>query len=101
MSELVESEQWVYVVVQDPSGQAQFLGQHDEERGESFIPLFLEKEEAQKALGFLKRMEELEYEVQAILYEDLFQRAAESGVGLFVLKGTGEILEKIDTGGAS
>ena len=39
----------------------------------------------------------LKYEVQAILYEDLSQRAGEYGFMLFLLNGAGEVLEKIET----
>ncbi len=97
MSKAIEKDQWVWVVIQDPGGVEQFLGQQDAKNDETFIPVFLEKEEAQQGLSFLVREKGLKYEVQAILYEDLSQRAGEYGFMLFLLNGAGEVLEKIKT----
>ena len=97
MSKLIEKDQWVWVVIQDQGGNEQFLGQHDDEKNESFIPVFLEKEGAQQGLNFLVREKGYKYEVQAIQYEDLVQRAAEHEFMLFLLSGAGEVLEKIKT----
>ena len=97
MSTLIKKDQWVWVVVQDPGGNEQFLGQHDDEKNESFIPVFLEKEEAQQGLNFLVSEKGKKYEVQAIQYTDLVERAAEHGFMLFMLSGAGEVLEKIKT----
>jgi len=96
MSKLIEKDQWVWVVIQDPGGVEQFLGQQDSKNDETFIPVFLEKEEAQQGLSFLVREKGLKYEVQAILYEDLSQRAGEYGFMLFLLNGAGEVLKKIE-----
>ncbi len=95
MSKLVKDDQWVWVVIQDPGGSEQFLGQHDTETDVSFIPAFLEKEEAEKGLGLLQREEGRKYEVHAILFEDLSRRATEHGFRLFILNGSGDVLEKI------
>lgn len=97
MSKVIEKDQWVWVVIQDPGGVEQFLGQQDAKNDETFIPVFLEKEEAQQGLSFLVREKGLKYEEQAILYEDLSQRAGEYGFMLFLLNGAGEVLEKIET----
>lgn len=97
MSKLVENDQWVWVVVQDPGGKEHFLGQHDTERGLSFIPAFLEKEEAEKGLNLLQREKRRKYEVQAIQFEDLSHRAADNGFELYILDGSGNILDKIET----
>jgi len=97
MGKLIEKNQWVWVVVQDPGGNEQFLGQHDQEKDESFIPTFLEKEEAQQGLTLMTREKGYRYEVQAILFEDLSRRAAENGFKVFILNGEGEILEKINS----
>ena len=96
MEKMIEGNQWVWVVVQDPDGHEQFLGQHDEEKGESFIPAFLDKDEAQSGLHLLTLSREHKYELQAIMFEDLAHHAAENGFMLFVLNGTGDILEKIN-----
>ena len=97
MGKLVEKDQWVWVVIQDPSGNEQFLGQHDPEKDESFIPTFLKKEEAQQGLSLMALEKGHKYEVQAILLEDLSRHAAENKFMIFILNSEGEILEKINS----
>ncbi len=97
MSTLVKDDQWVWVVIQNPGGNEQFLGQKDEEKGLYFIPTFLEKEEAEQGLTLMAREVGLKYEVHAILFEDLSQRAAENGFMIFVVNAKGEVLEKIES----
>jgi len=96
----LKDDQWVWVVIQNPGGNEQFLGQQDEEKGISFIPTFLGKEEAEQGLMLMAREAGRKYEVQAILFEDLFedlcQRASESGLVIFVVNAKGEVLEKIE-----
>ncbi|MBW2344328.1 MAG: hypothetical protein JRF53_10030 [Deltaproteobacteria bacterium] len=96
VSKLIKDDQWVWVVIQDPGGNEQFLGQKDEEKGLSFIPIFLEKEEAEQGLTLMARDASRKYEVHAILFEDLSQRASENGLMLFVVNGKGEVIEKIE-----
>lgn len=102
MGSLIKGNPWVWVVVQDPGGNEQFLGQKDEEMNVSFIPLFLDKEAAGQCLPFLARTKGLKYEVQAILYEDLTDYASnyasKNGFMIFVLDGAGKVLEKISLG---
>ena len=99
MSKLVKEEQWVWVVVQDPEGEEKFLGQRDEEKGVYFIPVFLEKNEANQGLRHLAKEKGRNFEVQAILYEELANHASDHGFMLFVMNGSGEVLEKIFTVG--
>jgi len=96
MSKKIKDDQWVWVVVQDPEGNEQFLGQRDETKDISFIPMFLEKEAALQCMNHLTLERGHKYEVQAILYEELVPKAAEAGFRLFVLNESGEVLEKID-----
>ncbi|MBE9593241.1 MAG: hypothetical protein IMF19_07145 [Proteobacteria bacterium] len=95
MSKLIQENPWVWVFVLDPGGNEQFLGQHYKEEDISFIPTFLEKEEALKCLDHLTCDKGKKYEVQAIQYEELARDAAEHKFMLFILNGTGEVLEKI------
>jgi len=95
MSKLIKGNPWVWVVVIDPGGNEQFLGQHDKEKDVSFIPTFLEKEEALQGLKNLSFEEGHKYEVQAIQYEELARDSAENGFMLFILSGAGKVLEKI------
>jgi len=95
MSELIKEEQWVWVVVQDPGENEQLLGQHDDEKNESFIPTFLEKNEALQCLNLLVQEKGHKYEVQAIQIEDLSRHAVEKGFMLFVLNGAGDLKETL------
>jgi hypothetical protein len=95
MSTVIQGNPWVWVVVQDPGGDEQFLGQHDKENDISYIPTFLEKEDALQCLNLLTSDENKKYEAQAIQYDQLARDASENGFMLFVLDKAGEILEMI------
>ena len=90
------TDQWVWVVVQDPGGTEQFLGQHDKLENISYIPVFRSKEEAQQCFMNMARRKNCRYEVQAILFEELAKDAAASGFMIFLLNDSGDILEKIN-----
>lgn len=92
----IRKDTWLWVVVQDPGGTEMFLGQHDEGNDVSFIPAFLEKNEAQAALGQLVREEGKKVEVQAIQYGLLDRYASENGFVIFILNARGEVLRKMD-----
>ena len=94
MSDKTSEERWVWVIVQNPDGEAQFLGQYDEEKKISFIPAFLEKEDAQEALNKMAFEAGHKYEPQAIGLDDLDRRAAENGFMVFLLSASGKVLEK-------
>ncbi len=95
MQDMKDEDQWVWVLVQDPDGNAQFLGQHDEQDDISYIPAFSDKEAAQQGLLSLTRQPGLKYEAQAILREELLKDAAAGGFMVFLLSENGEVLEKI------
>lgn len=96
MQNMKEEDQWVWVVVQNPGGNEQFLGQHDEQEDISFIPAFTDKEAAQQGYPNLTRAPGHKYEVQAILREELIKDAAAGGFWVFLLNESGDILEKIN-----
>ena len=95
MNDTIKNDQWVYVVIHGTEGNEQLLGQQDEEKNESFIPVFLKKEDALMNLNLLAREKGSKHEVQAILYEDLVERVAEQKFMLLVLNEAGEVVEKI------
>ena len=86
---------WIWVVVQNPGGDEQFLGQHDDKKDVAFIPAFYEKGDAQQAIGQLITERGKKYEAQAILFEELAKDAAQHGFLIFMLNNDGEILEEI------
>ena len=95
MRTLIQGNPWVWVVVLNPGDNEQFLGQYDREKDVSFIPTFLEKDEALQSLEHLTRVQGHKYEVQAIQYQELALTALENGFMIFILNGAGGILEKI------
>ena len=92
---MIENDQWVWVVIQNPGGDEQFLGQRDEKEGVSFIPVWLEKDAALDGLRLLAKDQGVKYEVQAIQYDTLAPKAAEAGFKLFVLDASGKVLKQI------
>jgi hypothetical protein len=91
----IGKEEWVWILVQDPGANEQFLGQLDEENRLTFIPAFLTKEEAQNGLEKMARESGHTYEAQAIRMDDLSRRAAENGFVVFVLNASGQIVETV------
>ena len=87
---------WVYVVVQASGDKEMFLGQHDDETDISFIPVFRQKEDANQCLPLMTKAPSKKYEVQAIHKDDLFDQAAATGFHLYLLDGTGVILNKVN-----
>lgn len=95
MEKMQKEDRWVWVVILDPGGNEQFLGQHDKQENISFIPAFSDKESAQQGFLNLTRQPGHKYEVQAILREELLKDAAAGGFMVFLLGENGEVLEKI------
>ena len=90
-----QEDRWVWVVVQNPGGREQFLGQYDKQADIAFIPTFDSKEDAQQCFLNMARQKGAKYEVQAILYEELAKAAADGGFMIFLLNENGDVLEKI------
>ena len=95
MSRQIHKHQWIYVVVQDPETNPQYLGQHDDQNEVSFIPIFKEKEDALMCINLMARDKHKKYEVQAVMYEELTEHAVTGGFQLYVLNKNGEVVEKI------
>jgi hypothetical protein len=95
MNKEIKPDTWIWVVVQDPGANEQFLGQLDENKNESFIPAFYQKEEARQCLIQLKTEKGKKYEVQAIFFDKLAEDAVKNGFMIFMLNAEGEILKKI------
>lgn len=95
MTATLKPDTWIWVIVQDPGGNEQFLGQYDDKQEISFIPAFYEKDVAQQCQGKLITEKGKKYEAQAILFEELAKDAAQHGFAIFMLNADGEILEEI------
>ena len=99
MTKTINSDAWVFVIVQNPGRDEKIVGQQDSEHQINFIPFFLDREAAQQGLFQLIKEPGQNYEVHAIIYEDLTRYAAEGGFLLFVLDGRGHIVSKLSPEG--
>ncbi len=96
MKNSIKSGDWVWVVVQNPGVRSeQLLGQSSPQEKGDFVPMFLEKEEAQKCYHRLVLDKTRDYEIQAIIFEDLSKYAAEGEFSIFLLNGSGEVVDRI------
>ena len=95
MNNEIKSDTWIWVVVQDPGANEQYLGQIDEDKNESFIPAFYQKEDAQQCLIHLKTDKGKKYEAQAICFGELVKDAGKNDFKIYILTGAGEILQKV------
>ncbi len=87
--------EWVWVIVIEPDGDPQYLGQQDAQNGVAYIPVFAEKEHAQQGMLKFSLAGRKKYEVQAVQYRDLAADAAANGFMLFMLDAEGKLIEKI------
>jgi len=91
-----EKDSWVFVAVENPGANENFVGLADARSGISYIPTFLTKDEAQACFINMPREAGKKYEIQAVIFEDLAQDAAVNGFLIFILNSDGKILNKID-----
>jgi hypothetical protein len=96
MTEALNAEEWLWVMIQDPGATETVVGMHDEKGGFSFIPMFREKDAALQCFLNLPRASGKKYEAQAMIFEDLLRYAVENGVLLYLLDGDGKVLKKIN-----
>ena len=80
-------KQWIYVVVQDPgTSSEELMGFESGNIPEPFIPAFETKEEAQQCFLIMpKDLMKRKYEIQAIIREDLVNKAKENGYKIFLM----------------
>ena len=94
MNQTNDKTRWVWIIIQEPGGTEQVLGQYDEKDKISFIPFFPEKDAGLQCLNFFSRDRNKKYEVQAILFDELSRYAAAEKYMLYALNEAGEIKEK-------
>lgn len=91
----ISATTWVYVLVQNPGGEEQIVGQRDTKNDIAFIPMFLDKDSAMQGVVHMVKERGKKYEVQAIIYEDLAGYAAQGGFILMVLDEQGQVIDKL------
>lgn len=96
MKKQIKQTDWVWVVVQNPGARSeQLLGQSSPKEEVDFVPVFMEKEDAQKCYHRLVLDKTRDYEIQAIIFEDLTKYAADGEFSIFILDGSGKIIDRI------
>lgn len=84
-----KSNQWVWVIIQNPGGNEQILGQFEPDKAIAFVPAFKTKEDAQNGFLQIPRETGSAYEIQAIIVEDLFSYARDNRFLVFILDAAG------------
>jgi hypothetical protein len=95
MSTTFKDDDWIWLVIQDPEKNPQYLGQHDDQKGVSYIPIFKEKDQALQCMNLLKKDESFKYEPQAVFYGELIDDAKKNGFLVVLIDGEGKIQEWI------
>ena len=97
MENETKTENWYYVIVQDPgTSNEQFVG-FSEETHEKFLPAFKSKQEAENCFTLMpKDVFTKKYDSQAVIEEDLLQAAAENGHKIYLLDEKGCILKPLN-----
>lgn len=95
MDGLIAGNPMVWVFVQTVDNVETYAGQYLEDLEVSFIPLFLEREQAEACLSLVPGKKGIRLELQAIRYLELARDAKRQGFLLFVLDADGNVLEKI------
>jgi hypothetical protein len=95
MQRPVGDQEWVWVIIERDETEEQILGRMDQERKESFIPVFRSKEDGLMCLGRLEKKPAHNYQVQAMRFGEVAQAARENQFMVFFLSEEGEILDRI------
>ena len=95
MTNQFNKNSWVYVIVQHPESLPSIFGLHNEEDDISYIPFFKTRDDADDYFDDLVLKKRREYQVEAMLFEELISDAKSNGFSVFLMNGKGEILENI------
>ncbi len=91
----IDATTWLYVAIGKSGSDEQIVGQTDTGNDISFIPAFKSKEAAQQAMFHMHLEKKRQYEIQAMICEDLMRYAADGGFVIFVLDEDGKVLERL------
>ena len=89
----LKMDTWLFVLVEKSANGERIFGQQDTAHDIRFVPAFKDRKSAQK--GAIRLDVEDDYEVHAIIYEDLLGYAGENQSLIFLLDGKGSPLLKI------
>lgn len=97
MEDVEIKDKWYYLIVRDPgSCHEQFVGLSKEGTDEKFLPAFKTKEDAKACFTLMpKDIFNGEYEVQAVIEDDILNTSKENGYQVFILDHQGKILKQL------
>jgi hypothetical protein len=95
MNTTFKDDEWIWAIVQDPEKNPQYLGQHDEQKDVSYIPIFKDKDHALRCMNLFKKDKSLKYEPQAVFFGELVKDAKKNDFLIVLLDEEGNILEWI------
>lgn len=98
MEETNITDNWHYVIVQNPGTSAEELvGFADNSTRKKFLPAFKTKQDAQKCFQLLpKDLFKEKYDIHAVIEEDVLATAQKGGHQVFLLDDTGQILKPLN-----
>jgi hypothetical protein len=99
MSDSIDKDTWVFVVVQKTGNIETIVGQQESEHDIFFIPAFHDRDTAMQGIHQITRAPGQTYEIQAIIHGDLVNYAKKIGCLIFFLDGSGRILTKLSPDG--
>ena len=88
--------EWLWIVVEQQGNVENLFGQYDEEKDAFFIPAFYDRENAEACLPLMQKVPDRSYEIQAMRAVEVTKAAQSHSYQLFILDGTGRVLEIID-----
>lgn len=91
-------EKWYYTIVQNPgTAREAFVGYDDNETKVRFIPVFKDKKSAEKCFTLMpKDVFKEEYEVQAVIEDDILAAAETTRHKIYLLSERGKILNQLN-----
>ncbi len=95
MKSSIKDDAWVFVLVQNPGKNEDFVGLHDSEADLTFLPVFTSKEDALTCSLNIPADIGKKREVHAILYEVLVKEASNNGFWLYITDSEGGIKDRI------
>jgi hypothetical protein len=94
----IKATDWVYVMIQNPGADERIVGQQDSQTGISYIPVFMDKDEAMQGAINIVKEKNKKYEIQAIILEDVQHYAAREKFDIFFIDAAGNVLDRLVPG---
>ncbi|MCA1792357.1 MAG: DUF3110 domain-containing protein [Desulfotignum sp.] len=97
MEDIDISDNWYYVIVQNPeTASEKILGFSDEKTKKNFLPAFKTKQDAKSCFQLLpKDLFKEKYDIHAVIEEDIIDTAKKAGHQVFIMDEEGHVLKPL------